>query len=273
MALDSAQAITIGGIDVWELDGSGRLSYRDGKATGTRLFLCAWGDRADLMTAIVGTFTRLTDGTLKYTRDPETFPGWVGLQAKDVDIDGVGAPDRDADDSPLYVYAKLTVTYRAEEPNDSGGGGDPEENQVLNTEHLSFRSEKMSIPSGSILWTEGTDSGKPVLDKSFIPWTLIEHTLVKKDLTALPSYTIGICLNCVNDREFMGVAAGKLLFGGAESDKKVDADGNVTYDITYKFLENSEDWNSAWNPTDKAWQKHDEVFAIADLQVVLTGST
>lgn len=274
--MEPGRAIAINGVDLWELRGSGDLSSVDGNLTGTRLFLCSWEDRPAAFEALLGN-AEWIEGSLVIT-PADSFPGFTFLKAIDVDSGGTGALDKDTDDSALYEYARLTVTYRLPESptEEDEGGGD----SFDVTETMSWRSEYLTVPEGTVVWDVGSAAaGEPLLDKQTVPIGLIERRFMRKNLETIPMATIAALQNHVNNAAFKGAAIGHLLFTGAESQKKVGATGAVTYDVTYVFLQRSVDWNSAWSVADNDWMPFvsdplnlTQIFPQGDFTLLQTGT-
>ena len=255
MSMTNAQAIIINGQVFWEAEGSCSLNYSDGKMTGTRTFFCAWAERNTALIALVGRSIRLQDGLIRWVKFPDRFPGWEILTAQSVEVKGVGKITKDADEAPLYDYAKLIVTYQIQEypeANDNDEAG-----QFAESETTAWHSEFITVPAGGVVWTPtGHESdNQPLLESTSFPVGIVDHRLIKRDLVVIPKATIAGVLNKTNDATYLGVAEGQLMFIGAEATKKTNAKGEKRYDVSYVLKERSIPWNYAWNPATGAFAK------------------
>lgn len=234
---------------------------------GTRILDCAWNDREDAVTALMGKIVITRDSAGNETRQtlfpPDTFPGWDNLEASDFSMEGVGPPSEDADGGAAYTWARFTVTYKVLFASDtSSSDGDSNAGQFYDTEQLDYESSFITIPGGAF-----TIGGEKALDMTAIPCTIVTHTFTKRDMASLPD-NLSTWIDTVNDAQFppeTGAPAGCLRFAGAKATKKVNAAGAVRYDVQYVFKERFHSWNQAIKPSDGTWGDIDpDIFTPAD---------
>jgi hypothetical protein len=239
---------TINGITFYEDNNSCKLSGgRDTPLTGRRILRCVWADRIKAVTALLGKISIYRDSSGNETRQilfpPDTFPGWDNLEAAEFDIEPIGAPSEGDDGGAAYLYARFTLAYKAPEYSQaSDSGGDVNSGQFYETEQVDYESSFITVPGGTF-----TVGGKPALDVTAYPVTIINRTFTKRDLASIPDFSSWI--DKVNKTTFPptgGASAGTLRFAGAKSTKKINAAGLVRYDASYVFKERSIPWNWAF---------------------------
>lgn len=238
MALTTAQGITIGGINCWEMERRERVGRS--AQEGTRKIMCAWADRLTLAVYLAGG-TTVVGGITQYSR-PQPYPDAHQWSVWDIQIEGTdGDTGRtvDANGALAYKYAVLTTIYKPLEFN-----GDSIE---TGAEELDFGTDAQTTGQADQIF-KWSDNSAPVkvLAQPVKKFTIIHFTKVIRSVPTLPITAISALLDCVNNATFMGAATGKMLFRGPRSCRRFTTGGVANWDITYSFSLRSQDWRKVY---------------------------
>ncbi|MBU2177778.1 MAG: hypothetical protein KJ556_22010 [Gammaproteobacteria bacterium] len=248
---------SINGVNFYEDNNSCRLSGgRDTPMVGHRILRCAWADRVRAVTALLGKIVIRRDADGSETREvlfpPDTFPGWDNLEAAEFDIEPIGAPSEAVNGGADYTYARFTVDYKpVEYDQDASSDGNSNEGQFYDTEEIDYEDSYISVPGGT--YTVGTTKS---LDATLQVVPVAVRTYTKRNLASIPDFMDYV--GKVNDDVFPPnrinpAAQACLMLKGAKTTRKVDAQGNVRYDVRFIFKERYQSWNAGIDPATGKW--------------------
>lgn len=138
-----------------------------------------------------------------------------------------------------YDQLKVTIEYGTSQPGNSPDGQASDPTELL--EHRwSAGGESLTIPDGGLEWADGTEIEEGTVDVTLlIP--LFEMQLRWPRVENPPFSVIRDRIGSVNDDELnfkTGVAAPETqLFLGAEVQRTVAINGDLTWDVAYRFSE------------------------------------
>lgn len=188
----------------------------DGKGMAGSISLrCDWADVDPIYNA----------GSIGLPVYNESWPGITNLRCINVDMD-------ESPDSP--GLCSLTAEY-------STDGNLGEEFYQMS---LEYSTETLDITKG-YTWE---NAGTPVTID--IPTVVPVTTLrIQAKIDSPPDDLVRQAINHVNDRIFLGYAAGTMRFDGSSTDRSYDADGNVlSVNTTYTFTIRDRSFNEEWRP-------------------------
>jgi len=240
----------IDGIEYEELDGSLELRFSKDGATGTRNFHIDWNDRRSFAEALTGIYINGSGTVIQVP--PKTFPGYDALKCQDVVVRGVKL---NPDNSGGYLYARVDAVYSPDGKGGGGGGGGSNEQDSLLTEEMDAYYESIDAPEMQYFWNDdGSDAPESI--KGAIRYVLIRHTIRDSKSPTNKKAIIQSKVGKINSDEFLGVAAGFLLYVGAQTRRTVLANGDDAYEIEHTFLErapNTGDWNTHYHAETNGW--------------------
>lgn len=283
-------------IQIQEIGGSPREKYSLDAFTATRTFVLPWSQRDEFAKLFFGdrlydceSFVPTQSETLTPTAVPELvlsaaapstnsrmqYPGKSGvyvvkiefepLDAESLDVVGISNPANVLGD--YRSFAKATVTYSSETTSVDREGSPSVDSGTRLTYKMVVCGETISTPSRSWRWADKPDF--PVADDLEIAKRVptIEHQLVWSNVVNPPWERISATQGTVNDAEFLGYAAGTLLFEGAEANKIFDGSveaGSVAYTWQIRFIfrekrvvsgANSFGWNDFYRESTGEWAR------------------
>ncbi len=229
-------ALTIGGIVCQELVANFGESYdRLAGPQFRKSFLCGWADRFTVANAFLGLSSTVSIGGLITLQTPLAYPDLSTAYATHIDLVPVGNPTEGARQT-VWPNAIVNVTYGCLPWSFSGfdymqlDGLHP---YVYAEQGFNYTSEWITVPKTQVFYSGGTvpldqDWGfrSPLINFSIMV-KYVPYLNVPPLITALASP--------INSVAFLGCAAGKLLFNGAESRPSFMVDGTRTQNIEYSF--------------------------------------
>ena len=235
---DSSTTLTLGGITYQE-DGKGYLVELAGEARGRRVFHTEWIDRFNFAKELKGYYYSDGGNPPKYVQvPPQTFPGWDQLACVRTLITGQGTQSLDDDENPSFSFAKIEAIY--EEMAYQPGSSDESE-EIIATLDLNFKAEFLTFNDGPMRWSDGAVITHPVNIGMLVPY--VDRSYVRQNVPDIPYAAVVAALGTVNEDAWPGdsndhqAIAESLLFTGATSRRTLNADGEVSYDITYNMVE------------------------------------
>jgi len=236
----------IGGIDFEEPEGSGKFTMSKGAGRGQRTFFIDWDDRFEFLRQLTGFFTIV--GDVINQRFPATFPGYAFLEATSVSIEGLGPMGKESNGDFRYDFAKVDVTYEPRPERDQDTAEDTVA-RTLSTEETDINAEFLEFGKLSLSWnTDNVAVTKPFKQGKL--QVTITHTLTEFESPTSKKSIAASTVGKVNDRKFMGVDTGKLLYMGAQESRVISSDGKQPFRVVHKFLERPEAiWNNFFRDT------------------------
>lgn len=115
------------------------------------------------------------------------------------------------------------------------------------------------VPKGSFKWTSGPSNGKALNDDDLTPsitFPQIDLTLSVFNVSELDLPGIADVAGKVNNSTFLNFDANRVLFVGAQSQRKVTVDGNNAWTLNFKFsvLPSVTHWNKVYHSKSGTWQ-------------------
>lgn len=226
-----------------ELPGSPKEAWTRTGFQATRQFECAWAERENLKKELLGSVYAPLDDTGSIC----TKVGSVPFQAEISEAPaGVAA----------YEKALVTGEWTVQQGETVG------ENQV--SESIEPNAEFLTVSHRGLTWGDGGDP----LAKEEAPGRLyygLDYVRTRFGITPVPA-TVLTFIGHVN-KEAGGIspltvglsgwtfAQETLLFMPPTIVRVVDKDGNLLWDITYRFSYKPNGWNTYWRKKTEAWEK------------------
>lgn len=250
MTLPSGTSITIGGVTCQELQGSGKVTFGPDGPVGERNFQCAWADRFELASELMGYLRTSPESSPSWFRTaPDKFVGYSGvLFCQGVAVNGVGEMSQNSDGYPTYSIARVDATYGVPKGEEQDQDDSDPEDSVVATLDIDFHSEFITFGSYNYFWQQtGTKCPEPIQRGKLV--VVIDKTYQQKGLPEIPEAAIISYIGKVNSATWQGCEAGTMLFVGATSRKSYTAEGKKQYELTYHFkYRPAASWNKFWNP-------------------------
>ncbi|MGA2585207.1 MAG: hypothetical protein ABSG31_18195 [Tepidisphaeraceae bacterium] len=240
MGLDtSGTQITLFGYTCWDEGVKEKFCY-DGPSSATRTIVCMWSDRIGLLNAIRGNVTEISPTVVQIT-PPITYPAAPWLYLNSCDVDGIpaGGLTEDANGVVAYKYARIKIFFQSLWIQ-SG---------VL---AIDFGTELYSPPHNQSVftWNDELSPSGPV-PASLSPHITINRATLRIPVTgqfSIPRNQIIAAKDSVNTNTFWDFPPGTVHFEGANSVRRMLANGQLAYDITYNFTWRSVGWNVGYDP-------------------------
>jgi hypothetical protein len=234
-----------------ELAGSPTIEVEHDGVRARRVFRVAWDEWRDFARTLLGGWTRI-ESTYRWI-PPQPFPGLPHVLVERIEVAPFD-PDNPEGDAVLSIAhganrypdagAQVTAHYRTLVTPVDEDGNDPDtpEGTVL-TYSADLAAEYVSVPGR--VWEWSDDGAKLPADEN--PQVLLptgSYTLKWERVARPPWDAIRALRGKVNDAEFYGAAAGKLLFLGAKATRQFELLSEVNlWTIEYAFAERSHEWN------------------------------
>ncbi|MBN1910117.1 MAG: hypothetical protein JW818_10285 [Pirellulales bacterium] len=249
-----------------ELGGSPCEWYDAAGFHARREFLVAWADRDAFALYVLGEAAEFGGSTqVNYPGKAHVFA--VKLRYEPADPDQPDVKELTEIDQELNSYAdswaKAIVEYRTVNPRDREDGPENEPGTYL-TYRMRYLGAFQPVGPGGWMWSDtyGAVPSTQELAK-WIPMT--EHLLTWHQVVNPPWQTISELQGTLNDAEFLGCAAGTLLFEGADANKLYRAGldegpSPFCWEIAYLFRERAIKsggsvfgWNHAYRENPAGW--------------------
>lgn len=248
-------AITINGISCEELVGN----YTEGAdlrgLTSRKGFLCNWADRYTVAIGLLGySSTTGVGGTVSLVA-PSRHPQLNNCFCNGVEFEGVGTPSQGSAQLAFpkckvwAIYGSLNFQWGESNPFMNI---DPGTQFVYAEQEIDVGCEVITIP-GRFLKFSGTT--KLLADSYALRIGLVDLKITLHRVPYLPGQLILANAGAINNATYLGVAAGYLLFNGAQNRGQFGSDGTFTQSITYSFTYRTQPWDYSYNGSANAWQK------------------
>ncbi len=231
-------AQTIAGIVCQELvEAFGEGFDSTGGPTARKGYLCAWADRYTVANGLLGLSNTTNVGGTITLSTPLQYPQRSTMYAANIEIRGAGPPTQGSQQLQ-FTYAILMVSYRCFPWSFQGVDYqqlDYKRPFIYAEQSFSFQQEWITVPKKKVFYLSNWPTKQLDQDWGFKS-PLLNFTITLKYVPYLPVSQILITsLAPINSVEFLGVAAGHLLFAGAESQSTRSVDGVFTQEVTYSF--------------------------------------
>ncbi len=267
-------AIIINGILCQELvEAFGESFDILGGPTARKGFLCDWADRYTVATGMLGLSSTTHIGGSITLLTPLQYPERTTMFARHIEIRGVGPPTQGVVQLQ-WPKAVLSVEYACL-PWSFPGIDYPGFNQIDPThpyiwaeQNFSFGSEFITVPGKAVKFAI---SGKPLQQDWGFSSPKLDMQITLKNVPYMPSTAVLAAMAApVNSALYLGVAAGFLLFNGAETHVTRSSDGTYTQEVTYSFSYRPiAPWDYTFDGTTGIW---DQVVAAVGGAPVITRS-
>lgn len=224
-----------------ELGGSPVEIYTPDGLTATRQFLVPWENRNEFVQNVFG-----NSGRLPYPGRSDVRAARLRFEPFDSDAVNICTLENPETDFVDYngSFAKAVVEYATIGTAERNDGPVGEEGTSISY-RMTLDSEYVDLSNSGWRWSDTllTVPAEQKIEKA-TPYTL--HHLTWSNVVNPPWNMIIQCQGTVNNAEFLGCAAGTLLFEGAEASKLYgrSSDGleqtsNFAWSIKYTFRERS----------------------------------
>jgi len=256
----------------WSLD-------RDSGISGEREFKVPWGNATEF---VVG----MTNGY---------FPGFPAALAKNFSIKPfVSKPDQKTltnllTDINTHEWARVVVSYASV---DSTGTREEQPDGTFISYRQGTSVQYQTVPSRSLVWDDNDAIVSPEA-YPVMPISETDHVITWSEVDNPPWAFISSAKGKVNSASYdipvigLSVAAEQLLFESAETNAKIDAEGNAKWELTYTLKERKPTnygasdvgWNHQFRDDPAGWVKVKDkendnyTFATADLSAIFTQQT
>ena len=238
-------AVTIGGILCQEVVHDYSEEYDVlGGPSARKTYLCNWSDRFTVVHGILGLSSVPLPGGLITLNVPLAFPelaaessnALASMYARNVVVTGVGPPIQGASNI-AFTSAKIQVTFGNYPWTFQGIDYfqiDPINPYIWVEQHIDFSGEFITIPGSQVFYKSNS---KPVAGGQwgfFMPQADI--TLSLKNCPYLPAQQAFAAQSApINSVQYLGLAAGYLMFKGMQDSRTHASDGTPTGEITIGF--------------------------------------
>ncbi|MCC6125828.1 MAG: hypothetical protein IT426_12750 [Pirellulales bacterium] len=201
-----------------ELSGSPLESFGPRGMKAQRRLICAWPDRRLLVQELLG------DGYEFGGNAPANYPGSPNIAAVKLEVEPL-ADDMVRQDLTNVTeglngyrgFAKITVHYELlAAPPDARLPQDAPPNTFL-TYEMDLDADAVRIPGGDLFWPGNAAAVFPAAAQGEVRLPVTVHRLTWHRVVSPPWTAIRACQGALNDGEFLGVAAGALLFDGVRA--------------------------------------------------------
>ncbi len=243
MSITPTFDLSLDGIPYRELnEGSGRMQFGSNQNAVRRL-MCLWTNGVKLALRLRG--WRQTSSILWNPTYAQQHPSNIGLYCTDVSLRPAGKPTGEN----TWELAVLDVTYLPVLQNIYIGPAQVPAYDLLD-EQLDFSADMASL--GKTGWTYDDDASAVQQNTVSVLVPQIAYSITQYHVTRLPVSTIYATMGCLNLTTFRGAASGKMLYLGAQANRKiVGTFQNQTYydwTVMHKFLVSSRNLNAETNP-------------------------
>lgn len=250
-------AITINGVVCQELVEAFGESFDLTQGPSARKgFLCPWANRYAVATGLLGLSNTTHVGGLITLQTPLQYPERTTMYAHQIEIRGVGTPTQGTAQLQ-WTNAVVSVTYQCLPWSFAGIDYmqlDPTHPYIYAEQNMSFSSEFITVPGKGVKFVT---SGKPLDQDWGFMSPKLDMQITLKYVPYLPVVAILAALQApINSATYLGVAAGYLLFNGAENHQTRMSDGTFTQDVTYSFSYRPiAPWDYTYDGANNIWDK------------------
>jgi len=236
-----------------------------------RVLLCAWSDRGAVVELLLGDEYEFGGSTrAQYPDKPDIVAMRTRCEPFTDDVEPQVLDELTEGLNSYSGFAKLTVDYELLVPSQRNESMTVQQGTFLTYRQDSGR-EIVTLPEDALAWQD--KPGETVSEKAVpeIRIPIVEHRPTWHRVVSPPWEAIRKCIGTVNDAEFMGAAAGTVLFDGAIAEPeflRIDrlAEAKLGWRIEYVFREKAVKtgdggivgWNHAYRPVptnDPGWDE------------------
>lgn len=255
-------SITINGVSCEEIADGFEEAIDQAGPHAIKAYLCDWSSRYSVANGLVGFSSVSGSGDVPTATivPPHLYPESKNMYCHTVSIRGGGKPTQGTKQIQ-WEKAIVTANYGVAQwgaIDDPSGANQfsPDEKFVYATQELDFGGEYITIPNQAYEYFDGTTRTKTGQDFGiFVP--IIELNLTFHRLPYLPMGSARTAVQSpLNDRTFLGAAAGTVRFNGCRTKRTASSDGTIVQEVTFSFSHRpTADWNYGIHPTTGAWTK------------------
>lgn len=244
-----------------EKDGSGKLTFTDNIATGSRIAVVEAAQLFAAVKFLMGdVYISSTGNQVRLGAD--RWPGLERMMCLSVSLTPHGMmSNSDWDQGPYYEKAILDIAYGIPTWEEDDASDSPEDITFL-TQSLDFNCEILTIPT-KVRKSEGDASLGYIDSTRTIRLPTITYKMglpkVKK-----PNWTaIQDACGRVNNAPLFGAPAEYVLFDGPHVDRTLSLLGSRAWKAEYMFIYNPHGWNNVYNDQTGQWvPRRDENGAV-----------
>lgn len=252
MSLPSSQQITLAGVQVWDISITEDIN-RMSPSSARRVVECKWSDRQQLIQNLNGG-AGLTAGGIYFYNPGATYPYYGGLMYfKHAHVEGVATGGSGlSQDTAIASAASAPVAYDRARITIDYGTLPYVEGATTGTFSVDYGLEEILLPTvtdsggneiNNWVWADDdTEVGNADVPTMHI--VITDITWTQFNLSSVPNQILQLTAGCVNKLPFYGASAGKILFCGAKSNRRMSAFGAEQYDLAMKFQHNPVGWNN-----------------------------
>jgi len=202
---------------------------------GERRLMCAWQDRVGVAMGLTGGAAVI--GSISAFNSPALYPAVSWWPCQRVECSGHGIQSVDPVNGMIaFQYAKLRVMY----------GPDDTANLTAGELSLDFATTAIALDQTTPTYRWSSDHF--VVPPSQAPTlcaTTILATLLLLQRPQLNQVVIANLVDQTNSGTFQGFGAGRVIFRGGRSNRRVTVGGVLNYDLSLSFEISGAAWN--WN--------------------------
>ena len=244
-------SVIINGIACEELVAGYREAADRRGVTSTKGFLCDWADRFTVAQGLLGITSAAGIGGLITWTIPAAHPQLYNCYCVGVEFEPAGIPTQGAAQitwTKCKVWAHYgTISYNWGPQMQI----DPTTPFLWAEQEIDVGTEVVTV-SGQKLKFAG---GNPLDHDWGIRIAIVDFKITLFQVPYLPGGTILSKAGAINDSTYLGVAAGQLLFNGAQNRGQLMNNGIYVQNITYSFTARQYPWDYAYNGATNAWAK------------------
>ncbi len=203
-----------------ELAGSPVETYGPEGLSARRTLACAWPDRAALVRELLGDGYAFGGGNrAAYPTAPAAVAMRVRVEPLMHDPAGQPLPGLDQGLSAYHGFARVTVDYQMLAPAAPAGLPSPAPGTLVSycTEPAE---EHVLLPGGELAWPGNPAATFPADARGTVRLPATRHRLSWHRVVRPPWSAIRASTGALNATEFLGAAAGTLLFEGAAAERE-----------------------------------------------------
>ncbi len=226
-----------------ELAGSPVETYGPEGLTARRTLACAWADRAALVRALLGDGYTFGPGRATYPTAPAAVAMRVRVEPLMHDPTGQPLGGLSQGLSEYRGFARVTVDYELLAHAASGLDVPAAEPNTLLSYHTEPAEEHLHWPGEGLAWLGNPELALPADVRGSVRLPAVRHWLTWRRVTRPPWSSIRQCRGALNHNDFLGAAAGTLLFEGAAAGREFLRlsdlhDAEHVWRLEYSFREN-----------------------------------
>jgi hypothetical protein len=206
------------------------------------VLLCGWDDRQLMVEQLLGEGYEFGGSNrAQYPGKPDVVAMQVRCEPLADDVHPQVLSELTEGLNRYNGFAKVTVDYELLLPSGRADLPAVEEGTLL-TYRQGSDADTMVLPGQALTWASGVEESVPPEAVPLIQVPIIEHRFTWRRVVSPPWEAIRLGVGTVNDPEFLGCAAGSVLFSGATTELEFTrfddlSDPAMTWRIEYLFRE------------------------------------